>query len=370
MVQASDTQWVEPFSLDRFRAKSDRFLFAARRDGEGLVYLDQGTANEQRAYARDHLRCPEPDCSSPSITTVSRSATGARDGYRHLVRPETQHAPEGLLHRQAKAMVARWAAAHPAVAQVEVESEVGGRARVADVLLTSHSGNRLAIEVQYASLSVEAWRERTESYRSLGVEVVWLLGHTGTHSPLEQRWRAIGLELARLPAPVLWINPTEERIAWAFDMGSVEYPVRDPMRPQYTFGTLADLVLRQTGLYPPHFLEARELAVAEAERSRARSAAIQKAKAEQLARLQARKAEADRTRADRRATISKTEAIRAKRIASVALRQEADIDPNPLREVIRPGPVDDESFCRRCGGRLDPILAASGYHADPLCHTG
>ncbi|MEP9384584.1 competence protein CoiA family protein [Nocardioides cheoyonin] len=359
---------VEGLALDRFRERSDRFLFASRRDGAGLVYLEQGTANQQRAYARQHLRCPEPNCTSPDITTVSRSATGARDGYRHLVRPETQHAPEGLFHRQAKAMVARWAFAHPAVAQVQEEVLLGAGERVADVLLTSHTGNRLVIEVQYASLSIEAWRERTESYHSLGVEVVWLWGHTGAHSPLELRWRAIGLELARVPAPVLWINPTEDRVAWAFDMGALDQPVRDPGMPHYTLGTLDDLDLRQTGLYPPGFLAARDLAIAEAERSRARSAEIQKEKAEQAARLHARRAEADGRRAQHRPTAVKTEATRAKRLAHIARKRAEKQAPQRERTYLV---LDEpESFCRRCGLPLDPVLAPSGYHVDPLCHQG
>ena len=65
---------VQAPTLAQFRARSDRFLFARRRDDEGdLVYLEQGAAQAKRAFTKKHLHCPEPGCTAPDITTVSRS---------------------------------------------------------------------------------------------------------------------------------------------------------------------------------------------------------------------------------------------------------------------------------------------------------
>ncbi len=79
-------------------------------------------------------------------------------------------------------------------------------------------GGQLALEVQYSALSVEAWRERHESYRRNDIVDVWLFGHAGEQS----RWRdgamhlnATQREIAASEAPVLWINPLTEEVAYA-----------------------------------------------------------------------------------------------------------------------------------------------------------
>jgi hypothetical protein len=333
----SQPRAVEAFDLDAFRSRADRFLFALDAD-ERLVYLRQGQAAQMRIQARERLRCPEPDCSSPEITTVSRSPGGRRDGFRHLVRPDVAHAPESALHRQGKALVARWAAAHPEVAEVQLEARIGDGERVADVMLTSRKGNRLAVEVQYAGVSLAAWRDRSASYARLGIEVVWLWGHIGAHSPLAGRWRDIALDLVRAGRPVLWINPSEECIAWAWDVEGFLEPPSEPARPTITFGTLDGLEVRQSGLYPPGFLWAKEAAreAAQAERDRLAEEAVRQR--ERSARI-----ERQRVSARRRA------AMRAEQIA--LLRATPPMPPG--------GPW---THCLVCGLPLDPILQNVGVH--------
>ena len=332
-------QPVEPIeTLDSFRAQSGRFLFARRRSGSDLVYLSQGTAHERRHEARTALRCPEPDCTSPEITTVSRSASGSRDGYRHLVRPGNGHAPEGVFHRQAKALVARWARAQPGVVSAEEEVRVGGGVRVADVLLTSATGNRLAVEVQYASLSVEEWVARTQSYQGLGIEVTWIWGHIGPHSPLQGRWREIGAHLVRDARPVLWLNPAEERVAWAYDLNALEKRPRDPGPPEYRFGPLSGLEVRKHGIFPPGFLD---------ETRRIRD--------------EVEKAERDQ---ERRATAQKERMAAARRKAFSAPPIPRVVEPEPGPPTQWRESARVSGLCPRCGRRLDPTLSV---HADPFC---
>ena len=343
---ALDVQPVELLeTLDSFRAQSGRFLFAQPRSGGDLVYLEQGTAHERRPEARTALRCPEPDCTSPQITTVSRSARGARDGYKHLVRPGQGHAPESVFHRQAKALIARWAREQASVESAREEVRVGGGERVADVLLTSSSGNRLAVEIQYASLSFEEWAERTESYQRLGIAVTWLWGHVGAHTPLQGRWREIGAHLVRDARPVLWINPADERIAWAHDFNALEKQPRKPDPPQYQFGPLTGLDLRKNGIFPPGFLDETKRIrdeIEQAERDRERRAA------EQQERMEA---------ARRRRALSAPQ-------ASLRVVVDPVPEPDPGSPSEWAEPRRHNGLCPRCGRRLDPSLSV---HADPFC---
>jgi len=152
------------------------------------------------------------------------------------VRPDdTNHAPESVLHRQGKALVTRWAATHPAVADVAEEVPLGGGERIADVLLTSHSGNRL------------------------GVPVVWLFGAIGALSPLTAALRQVHKRVLERQQPLLWINPVEEVIGWARDQrgrGLLGPSGGHAMRVE--FATLDDLVLRATGLLPTGWVADRE----------------------------------------------------------------------------------------------------------------
>lgn len=328
-------------ALDSFRERSGRFLFARRRDG-GLAYLEQGTAQERRVEARTWLRCPEPGCRSPKITTVSRMPGGARDGFRHLVAPDGGHEPESMFHRQAKALVQRWAVDLDVVETAEQEVRVNGGERVADVMLRLRGGALLAVEIQYSALTVEDWLTRTASYRQLGIGVTWLWGHIGAQSPLVDKWRELARLQAKASLPVLWLNPSEEQVAWAWDLGGLEHPSVQPQPPKYAFGALDDLEVRPGGLYPPGFrnvVARRCEEVDEAEGKRA--------------------AEEERQR-------------RARELRDAALDRfhaRDDSPPGPRQRRHRPvkpsGPGNET--CRRCGGALDPCLS-SGFHVDPWCH--
>ena len=60
---------------------------------------------------------------------------------------------------------------------VKAEERTTTGERRADVMLTSPTGRQVAFEVQYAPLTVKAWRGRHRSYRAAGIVDVWLFGH-------------------------------------------------------------------------------------------------------------------------------------------------------------------------------------------------
>ncbi len=156
---------------EAFLSRDQRIVYARYKDRLSDIYLlEQGQAETQREFTRGQLECMMPDCSARRLTTVSRSHSGRRDGFRHFAKGHGNHSPESLNHQQAKLAVASWISRrHPGLL-VQLEQPVGARDRVADVLVTSvTSGKRMAIEIQYSGMSIAQWRERHESYASMDV---------------------------------------------------------------------------------------------------------------------------------------------------------------------------------------------------------
>lgn len=231
----------------------ETFSYAAYKDGQvgRLFRLPDGSAEAERAFTRSSLRCPFPECDSPTLTTVNRASQGLRDGFRHM-RRGNRHEPESWYHLIGKAAVRHWAAEHPAVASVDEEVRLGNR--VADVLLTCRAGGRLAVEVQYSALTVEQYRERTTSYRAMGISVVWLWGHVGHHG-LSKHSAAVLRDVHRAVLadgmPLLWLNPATEQLAWAVgdddllptgDAGGSGFRILDLDR---------QIAVSQYGMFPP-----------------------------------------------------------------------------------------------------------------------
>jgi hypothetical protein len=52
---------------------------------------------------------------------------------------------------------------------------------VPDVLVVFPDGRRFAVEVQYAPLTIDAWRHRHDGYRAHGIVDIWLFGHIPPH---------------------------------------------------------------------------------------------------------------------------------------------------------------------------------------------
>lgn len=165
------------------RRPDARQLFARDRrlaDDAPLVYIERGAARALRAECdAGHLVCPVPGCPDPRLITRGGSR---RDHFAHrqLVDAIT-HAPERWYHFCAKSLVGEWARRQHPEARVQVDHEAVDNGQVPDVLAVFPDGQRFAFEIQYAPLTIEAWRARHAGYRAQGIMDVWLFGHIPPH---------------------------------------------------------------------------------------------------------------------------------------------------------------------------------------------
>ena len=203
--------------MAEFQAGVSRFIFARyRADRPGLFELKDGEAERYRIFANTGLICPVDGCPSPKITTVNRSRY--QDGFKHY-RSAFSHGPESLFHVEGKAVIARWAReTYPEAEVVEEQASNRERERIADVMVTFVDGRRVALEVQYASLTPTDWQERHDSYRAQGILDIWLFGHYGNQMPAADDVGKITLNptherAAEHGSPVLWFNPTIRQVA-------------------------------------------------------------------------------------------------------------------------------------------------------------
>lgn len=173
--------------------------------------LPDGEARQNRAFTKAELVCPVHDCAQPKLTTVAR-APRKRDGFSHLA--GGGHAPESLFHLQAKQRIADWLTEHYPHSTVRVEEQSDtNRTRIADVMITGPTGQRIAFEVQYSPITPEKWLERHDSYVQQGITDIWLWGHHGANLK-EDRYLPGTVKLtpaqqlvSELGLPLLWFNP-------------------------------------------------------------------------------------------------------------------------------------------------------------------
>lgn len=331
-------------------------VWARRRDTGEHFRLTDGSAGALREWAAIHLECLMPDCADRRLRTVSRHPR-RRDGFRHHA-GSGGHSPESEAHQQGKAAIADWARSHLAHEGVTVrmEASTSDRKRIADVMVTWPDGSQVAIEVQYAALSVQEWQERHDSYRRSGITDVWLFGHTGRHmrtepSPGARRDEArvrlgdLPRALRRAELPLLWLHPVQGRVGTVgvetpvhaapgvryddgFDGAHFDVPPVQERQAAFYTDRLIDCSLSRTGLVTPTVdrLEsaARDLArIVEARRG---------ADA-------ARTAERDRRLRDMWRSARRTPPVRPAR-------------PRPASGV----------WCTVCGRAMDPVLTAGGRH--------
>jgi hypothetical protein len=195
-------------------------VWALRRDTGEPVYLAEGKADAMRATAKQHLRCPHPDCTDEISTRGGKK----RDHFFHVNTTPHESGRESEFHLAAKAMLAQWLTDQvPDGAMVAEERSVKDPAtaldRRPDVLVTGRTGRRVAFEVEYKSWAVESWEQKQADLEDAGIVTLWLFGHTrvrcapGTHSgPQEVCVPTIVAEIARRGLPVALINPVTREI--------------------------------------------------------------------------------------------------------------------------------------------------------------
>ncbi|TGN64220.1 hypothetical protein EXE59_09840 [Nocardioides eburneiflavus] len=217
--------------LAAFLDDESRQVWALRRDDGTAVYLPDGMADEMRALAREHLRCPYPGCVCPIST---RGGTKRRHHFFHRTTVSHPTEPESEAHLAAKAMLVDWARSRvPAGADVEEEQSLkdddGRLIRRPDVLVTGASGRRVAFEVEYKNWSVEGWKAKQRDLDQAGVACLWLLGHTrvslsrdglGRSGETPVRVPGLASAIGRANTPLLVVNPVTRQVGTLSSSGS------------------------------------------------------------------------------------------------------------------------------------------------------
>jgi len=288
----------ERSSLAEFQEGERRFVYASYRSNDVGVYrLEDGAANAARAFVKAELLCPVPSCPSPALTTVSRHKH--RDHFKHL-QGNFGHAAESYFHVEAKAQIAAWVRGRYPTATVVLEQPSNAKMeRIADVMVTMASGERIAIEIQYSKLPHEQWRERHLSYRAQGIRDVWLFGHIGDQIRVERDRVEIGETqeiAAEAGCPILWFNPLTLLV------GTAVTPAPFPYATYEGSGTFLALPLDRFTLDPVHGLShptiRAHLASAANHRQRIAELAAQHAREETQAAAARAKARAASERAE------------------------------------------------------------------------
>lgn len=257
----------KPDELARFQSGESRMVWAAHVDDpEQRVFFPEVTPHEQRSAFRELTRkslcCVVPDCRLP-LTAHFRE--GKRDGFVHP-KGSKGHSPESLWHHEAKARIAEWAATTYTGMQVQVEQATDDRKRRPDVTITGTTGHQVAIEIQYAALTVDQWRERQRDLARGGRAVVWLLGHAGQHFKVDPAGRVKYSELVRSMAAedciALWFNPIEDLILTTWSK-SDEHGITPPAG-RFAFGhrvtPLEECWLTSDGIMTEHLEQLRAAA--------------------------------------------------------------------------------------------------------------
>lgn len=384
--------------ISAFLDGETRLIAAAYRAdlGAPLFVLQDGSARQQRVWAKSELRCFIPDCPAPDLTTVARRR--GRDGFRHLAHGAGGHSPESFHHIQGKAVVAAWLSrTYPSV-RITVEAATDSqRSRVADVMLVA-GGVRYAFEVQYASLSPDEWEARHRSYQDAGIIDVWLWGHTsrqlkkGRRDQLEGEFRLTPTQEALRDAglQLLWINPELGRVGTAAETSWI---LEEQLQIQTThvrfdllFDDIADLRIDGSGVSGPalgklaengrRVLEFRRAEDARFAREEQLRRERQEAAIAEMVRRSLEVNEQHRLRRERAAATRRALAPSSNKSAPGSRRDQLErkiadrqagrspVTSEPLRPSLLPvdalTPLEHPS-CLLCGRPIDSILT-SGYH--------
>ncbi|MFD2024015.1 MULTISPECIES: competence protein CoiA family protein [Promicromonospora] len=220
--------------LRRFQQSTEQMVLAAdKHHGFRPVKFPVGLTDEVakkafRQYTQDHLVCVIEDCHAP---LQAHFRTTRRPGFQHDSGTANPHGNESHLHQMGKRLVARWAG-EQAGATVQVEATSRDRTRRPDVTINTPTGKKIAVEVQYASMTIAHYLARDQDHARQYAVRVWLLGHSGEQFTVDKGRIKLN-ELARKIAAdgntLLWINPQDGTILTAWS-GSEKDP--HPLRGQ------------------------------------------------------------------------------------------------------------------------------------------
>lgn len=157
-----------------------------------LIALDP--SGGQRIDVRDYdnvrmqldcrlLVCPFPDCGRPMIPVQGphvsahfRHKSTCATEYRASYNPSNETAQHRAGKRFIAQDVAAWFKSRGVDVIVDFEVAIPEIKRIADVLITTPTGERIAVECQLAAISTEELDARTNDYANAGITALWYLG--------------------------------------------------------------------------------------------------------------------------------------------------------------------------------------------------
>ena len=135
-------------------------MFLARDENGSLVNALEDELVKQAYY-----------CPACGTSVRLRKGKNVREHFAQesLKKCDFYHENEGPEHLENKVELFNWAKKD---AEVEMEYPIPELKQIADILINK----QLALDVQCSPISCELFRERSNGYRSLGIQVLWLLG--------------------------------------------------------------------------------------------------------------------------------------------------------------------------------------------------
>ena len=135
-------------------------MFLARDKNGNLISALENEVKKQAYY-----------CPACGTSVRLRKGKNVRTHFAHesLKKCDFFHENEGPEHLENKEQLFYWAKKND---EVEMEYPIPELKQIADIFINK----QLALEVQCSPISCELLRERSNGYRSLGIQVLWLLG--------------------------------------------------------------------------------------------------------------------------------------------------------------------------------------------------
>lgn len=170
-------QWAEA-------ALGDPRQVYARKAGappdDPLVFMPDGEASRFRDDAKSGvLVCPVPGCPSPELTT--RSYEDKRDHFMHVRAPADQQHSRSYARLATKSLLGDWVADQDQVVEVSGASMDG-----VSFIVEARLGDGIKVALCYVDkqLGADAWEERHDYLRSIGLVGVWIFALTKTYFAL------------------------------------------------------------------------------------------------------------------------------------------------------------------------------------------
>ncbi len=246
-------------ALVEFQNGETRLVYArdAEAPDERLFFMPDGAARALKAQTADgRFRCFVPGCDA-NLRIVARE--NRRDGFSHG-KNAGRHSPESFHHLQGKEAVLRWVEHFTSTKRWDnitctTEHRLLDGERVADVFVEAPGVSPVAVEVQYAGIPVDAWRQRTASYCNAGIYPLWLFGHVGANLR-PSRSHQSGLRLTESQQksiayglPVWWLNPVEGLLG-GVHVGD-RYPLPGEVEVEFECWPLEDCLVTPFGIQTP-----------------------------------------------------------------------------------------------------------------------